>query len=214
MLKKMALAMFALTAGFMAPQAAAQPYVEGRHYVRLEQPVREMDSARIEVALAFEFSSAHSFSFEPPFQAWAKRQLADVAVQRVHVMWNPQMEPLTRGYYTAQALKIGEMVHMPIFNAIHLERKSLATAEQWADFFSVYGVDKAKALSTFNAFIVTSQIKQAEARARGFKLTGAPELVVGGKYRVSAQMAGSHESMLKVVDFLVEKERSRRAGGQ
>lgn len=218
MLTKIVTALFALVVSAMALPAAAQSggYVEGRHYVRLNQPVKQVDPTKIEVALVFAFSSPHSFSFESAFQAWAKKQPTDVAIQRVHVMWNPQMEPITRAYYTAQALKIGDKVHMPIFNAFHLENKqrSLVTAEQWADFFAGYGVDKAKSLSTFNSFAVTSQVKQAEARVRGFKVTETPELVVGGVYRISPRLAGGHEPMLVIADFLVAKLRSERAGGQ
>ena len=120
------------------------------------------------------------------------------------------MEPLVRGYYTSIALGIKEKTHMAIFNAMHLEHKQIATPEQWADFFAGYGVDKATALSTFNSFGVTSQIKQAEARARSYKVTGTPEMVVDGKYRVSSRLAGGHPEMLKVVDFLVAKTRAER----
>ena len=88
------------------------------------------------------------------------------------------------------------------------------TAEQWADFFTNYGVDKAKALSTYNSFGVTSQIKQAEARARSYKITGTPEMVVDGKYRISSRLAGGHAEMLKVVDFLVAKIRAERAAAK
>jgi protein dithiol oxidoreductase (disulfide-forming) len=34
---------------------------------------------------------------------------------------------------------------------------------------------------------------------------------VNGKYRISAAMAGGFEGMLRVADFLIEKERAARA---
>lgn len=191
-------------------QEASSEYQEGKHYEILEQAVRTTDPSKIEVAEVFAYSCSHCFDFEPLIQAWEKKQPADVYLSQTHAMWNPQMEPLVRGYYTSIALKVKEKTHMAIFNALHLERKQIVTAEQWADFFAAYGVDKAKALSTFNSFGVTSQIKQAEARARGFKVTGTPEMVVEGKYRVSSRLAGSHAEMLKVVDFLVAKTRAER----
>lgn len=191
-------------------QEASSEYLEGQHYVRLEQPVRTSDPSKIEVAEVFAYSCPHCFDFEPLLHAWEKKQAGDVYLSQTHAMWNPQMEPLVRGYYTSIALKVKEKTHMDVFKAMHLERKQIVTAEQWADFFAVYGVDKAKALSTFNSFGVTSQIKQAEARARGYKVTGTPEMVVEGKYRVSARLAGGHEEMLKVVDFLVAKARAER----
>lgn len=193
-------------------QESAGTYKEGEHYVVLEQPVRTADPTKIEVAEVFAYSCPHCFDFEPMLQAWEKKQPADVYLSQTHAMWSPQMEPLVRGYYTSVALKIKEKTHMAVFKAMHLERKQIVTAEQWAEFFAAYGVDKAAAISTFNSFGVTSQIKQAEARARSYKITGTPEMVVDGKYRISSRLAGGHAEMLKVVDFLVAKIRAERAG--
>ena len=191
-------------------QEASSQYLEGQHYVLLEQPVRTSDPSKIEVAEVFAYSCPHCFDFEPLLHAWEQKQGKDVYLSQTHAMWNPQMEPLVRGYYTSIALGIKDKTHMAIFKAMHLEHKQINTPEQWADFFAIYGVDKAKALSTYNSFGVTSQIKQAEARARGYKVTGTPEMVVEGKYRVSSRLAGGHAEMLKVVDFLVAKARAER----
>lgn len=191
-------------------QEKSSEYLEGKHYVLLEQPVRTADPSKIEVAEVFAYSCPHCFHFEPLLQAWEKKMPADVYLVQTHAMWNPQMEPLIRGYYTSLTLKVKEQTHMAVFNALHMEHKNFATAEQWADFFATYGVDKATAISTYNSFGVTSQIKQAEARTRGYKVTGTPELVVNGKYRVSSRLTGGHEEMLKVVDFLVAKERASK----
>lgn len=191
-------------------QESVDTYKEGQHYVVLEQPVRTSDPSKIEVAEVFAYSCPHCFDFEPLLHAWEQKQGPDIYLSQTHAMWNPQMEPLVRAYYTSVALKVKEKTHIAIFNALHLERKQINTAEQWADFFAIYGVDKAKALSTYNSFGVTSQIKQAEARARSYKITGTPEMVVDGKYRISSRMAGGHAEMLKVVDFLVAKIRAER----
>jgi len=191
-------------------QEASSQYLEGQHYVLLEQPVRTSDPSKIEVAEVFAYSCPHCFDFEPLLHAWEQKQGKDVYLSQTHAMWNPQMEPLVRGYYTSIALGIKDKTHMAIFKSMHLEHKQINTPDQWATFFAAYGVDKAKALSTYNSFGVTSQIKQAEARARGYKVTGTPEMVVEGKYRVSSRLAGGHAEMLKVVDFLVAKARAER----
>lgn len=191
-------------------QETSSEYLEGQHYVLLEQTVRTTDPGKIEVAEVFAYSCPHCFDFEPMLQAWEKKQPKDVYLAQTHAFWNPSMEPLVRGYYTSIALHLKEKTHMAVFNTLHLEHKQLNTAEQWADFFATYGADKAKALSTFNSFGVSSQIKQADARARSYKVTSTPEMVVDGKYRVSSRLAGGHAEMLKVVDFLVAKVRAER----
>ncbi|HED18132.1 MAG TPA: hypothetical protein ENI74_01345, partial [Gammaproteobacteria bacterium] len=48
----------------------------------------------------------------------------------------------------------------------------------------------------------------AKQAASQYGIKGVPTMVVNGKYRTSASMAGSNKKMLEVVDFLVEKERA------
>lgn len=194
--------------------AMADDYREGEHYVVLQPAVRTADPGKIEVAEVFAYSCPHCFHFEPLLQAWEKKQAADVYLMQVHANWNSQMEPLIRGYYTSVALKIRDQTHMAVFNALHLEHKNLTSAAQWADFFAPFGIDKAKAISTYNSFGVASQVKQADARTRQYQVRGTPELIVNGKYRVSSRLTGGQEEMLKVADFLVAKERAARQGSQ
>lgn len=182
-------------------------YVAGTHYVELDQPVRTSDPARIEVAEIFSYHCGHCFAFEPVLQAWKKQQADDVVVVQTHAIWNKPMRTMAQAFYTIQTLKIADKAHMGIFNAIHLEHKQFNTPEQWAAFLAGYGSDKETILKTFNSFGVTSQVNQADARARGYGVTGTPEMVVNGKYRISSRLPGGQAEMLKVVDFLVEKER-------
>jgi thiol:disulfide interchange protein DsbA len=42
---------------------------------------------------------------------------------------------------------------------------------------------------------------------RQYGIGGVPAIVVNGKYHSSAAQAGSYEQLLKVIDYLVDKER-------
>jgi thiol:disulfide interchange protein DsbA len=183
-------------------------FVEGKHYVVLDQPVRTNNPGKIEVAEIFSYHCGHCFSFEPALQAWKKQQPEDVVVVQTHAMWNEQMKQMAQAFYTTQALKIADKAHMGIFNAIHLERKQFNTPQQWAAFLANFGSDEATILKTFNSFGVTSQVSQADARARGYGITSTPEMVVNGKYRISSRLTGGQAEMLKVAEFLVAKERA------
>jgi len=191
-------------------ETSPRKFTAGEHYIVLDQPVRTSDSSKIEVAEVFSYHCGHCFHFEPALQAWEQTLPEDVVMVQTHAIWNQQMENLARGYYTIMALGIKEQAHMAVFNAIHLHHKSLNTAEQWADFLSTYGTDKASVLKTFNSFGVGSQVKQASARARGYGITGTPELVVNGKYRITSSKLKSQEEMLQVAEFLIEKERTEK----
>ena len=200
------------TAVFAAdPAPAPTSYVEGKDYTVLSEPVRPADPTKIEVAEAFMYTCPHCYHFEPLVSSWAKKQLSDVVLVQTHIVFNPSIEPYQRGYYTAIALKIKDKVHNDIFKAIHVGHQEFNTAQNWADFLSQYGVTKEAVLQTYNSFGVTSQINQANARQRGFKISSTPQLVVDGRYSINSRVEGGHEAMLKVAQFLVDKVRAERA---
>jgi len=74
-----------------------------------------------------------------------------------------------------------------------------------------HGVDGEEFLKNYNSFGVNAKMQQAQAKIRGARVTGTPTMLVNGKYRVTASMAGSHEAALEVVDYLIEQERAGQA---
>lgn len=193
------------------PATPAANYVEGKDYALLDEPVRPQDPSKIEVAEVFSYLCGHCFHFESLVAPWAKTQKPDVAFVQVHASWSAAMAPYQRGYYTAVLLKVKSKSHQATFDAIHRDSKELGSAEAWAEFLSQFGVSKQVVLSSYNSFAVNSLVAQADARVRGYKISATPELVVDGKYRVSSRLVGSHEEMLKVAQFLVDKTRAERA---
>jgi thiol:disulfide interchange protein DsbA len=108
-------------------------------------------------------------------------------------------------------LKVLDLVHMPIFEAIHVKREPVRTEADFAAIFAAQGIDSDKFTKAYNSFGMSSMVNQAKARVRGYRVQGTPEVIVNGKYRVSTRQAGGFEGMLSVTDFLIEKE--RRAAG-
>jgi thiol:disulfide interchange protein DsbA len=205
------LSVFAAEPAAKPAVAPAGDYIEGKHYVVLDEQVRPQDPSKIEVAEVFSYLCGHCFHFEPLVSAWAKTQKPDVAFVPVHASWSAAMAPYQRGFYTAVLLKVKNKSHQATFDRIHRSGQELATAEAWADFLSQYGVTKQAVLSSYNSFAVNSLLAQADARVRGYKISSTPELIVDGRYRVSSRLVASHEEMLKVAQFLVDKTRAERA---
>jgi len=205
-----ALAVLLLSVPFaLAAQEAAPKYVEGTHYVRLAQPVRTADPSRIEVTEVFWYGCIHCFHLEPLINDWKKALKPDVDFERSPAIWNQMMAVHAQAFYTAQALGVLEKMHAPLFNALNEEHKKLDNEDDLAAFFAEHaGVKDADFRKAFKSFGVESSVKQADARARSYGITGTPELVVNGKFRVSGRTAGTPADMLKVVDFLVEQERA------
>ncbi len=206
-------AVFALMISLVAcadDHSASATYQAGTHYTVLETPVRTRNPNKIEVTEVFWYGCGHCFTFEPIVHEWESQQADDVDFRQSPAMWSGPMEIHARAFYVAKALGVSDKTHQPMFSALNLQRKPLNNVDQLSDFFVELGVDAEKFKKAYNSFGVTSQVKQADSRARSYKISGTPEIVVDGKYRVSARMAGGQAEMLKVVDYLVSKIRAEK----
>ncbi len=205
-----AMATVALMAGSSMgiAQDGDKQYAAETHYDVITPPIRTSDPAKIEVVEFFWYGCGHCYTFEPVIGQWKKNLSDDVDFQGSPAIWNKPMELHARAFYTAQVLGVSDKLHLPIFQAMNVDRKPLGSERDIATLFADHGVAVEDFNKAFNSFGVTSQVNQANARARSAKITGTPELMVNGKYRVSTRKAGSQAEMLKIVDFLVEKERA------
>ena len=116
-------------------------------------------------------------------------------------------EPHAYAFYALEAMGELDKVHDALFDALAGERRPLNSPEALADFVADYGVDPEEFVSTYKSFGVNARMQKAQSKIRGARITGTPTMLVNGKYTVSASMAGSHEAVLEVVDYLVAKER-------
>lgn len=187
---------------------SADNFVAGTHYEVLPTPVATRDKNKIEVVALFWYGCSHCFSFEPMLVSWEKTLPADVDFHHVPAVWNNTMKLHAQAFYTARALNVMDKFHQPFFNAMHVERQRLSNQNSIEQFFGKIGVDSKAFNNTFNSFGVNSQVKLAESRASSYRMQGTPELVVNGKYRIAGALAGSHANMIKVAEFLVNKERA------
>jgi thiol:disulfide interchange protein DsbA len=189
-------------------QSAESKYVAGTHYSVLSQPIRTRNKDKIEVIEMFWYGCGHCYNFEPLLKRWKSTTSSDVDFWQSPAMWNKAMQIHAQAYFAALALGELDKVHNPMFSALNVDRKRLLDQDAIGDLFAANGVPRDKFNQAFNSFGVKSQVRQADARARAYKISGTPEIVVNGKYRVSASMAGGQAKMLEVVDFLIAKERS------
>ena len=211
MLKRYSLVFMALVAlPLMALSALAEEWVEGEHYDVITPALRGK-SDKIEVTEFFWYGCTHCYSFEPQIAQWKKSLDDDVVVVGSPAMWNALMEVHAKAFYAAQVLGVLDKVHMPLFQAINVDRKRLDSEDELAALFAANGVAREDFQRAFNSFGVGSQVRQANSRARSARITGTPAMMVAGKYRISTRKAGSQANMLKLATFLIEKERAARA---
>jgi protein dithiol oxidoreductase (disulfide-forming) len=206
-------ATLALLSFACSAQDAGSQYQEGKHFKAVAKVAKPADPKRITVEEFFWYGCQHCFHFEPDISAWVKKKPADVDFLRMPAsLGRPEGIAHQKAYYTAEALGVTEKIHKPLFDAIHEQRQPLMTQDALARFFnSQVGVLPDVFNSTFTGFAVDSRVRRADALAKDYLIFSVPTVVVGGKYQVTAAMAGgTFADMTKVMDYLVQKVRKER----
>ena len=204
-----ALASMALSAATVSAQTA--PYQEGIEYVSLDKRVpTEAGKGKIEVIEFFWYSCPHCNAFEPRFASWVKALPKDVEVKRVPVRFRDDFEPQQRMYYVLEALDKVEALHGKLFQAIHVEKQNLGSAEALAQWADKNGIPKAKFAELYNAFGVVTKAKRAHQLQEAFKVQGVPALGIGGRFYTDGSLSGSMERALQITDYLIAEIRKGR----
>jgi thiol:disulfide interchange protein DsbA len=198
-------------AAVLAGQARAQGGgpVEGKHFVRLGQPVPATVAGKIEVVEFFWYGCPHCNNFEPMLDAWAKRLAPDVAFRRAPVAFRE--EPFVahqRIFYALEAMSLVEAMHRKVFYAIHNDRARLDKPADIQAFMAKNGVDGAKFLDAYNSFSVQTKSRQAKQLAEAYKIDGVPAMGIQGRFYTSATLAGGADQALAVTEFLVNRVRT------
>ena len=191
-----------------ACQADTEQYKEGVHYEMLPEAVSTSDPTRIEVVEVFWYGCSHCYSFESNINPWSRVLADDVNFQRVPAVWHATMGLHAKAYYTAKALKVLDKLHAAIFEAMNLKKQKLENQEDIAKIFVENGVSLERFNKVFNSKGIEMAVDLAMKKQERYRTQGTPEVIVNGKYRVSGRTAGGNESMLKVADFLIQKERA------
>jgi protein dithiol oxidoreductase (disulfide-forming) len=188
---------------------SAETFREGEHYQVLATPLSIKASDKIEVVELFWYGCPHCFHFEPLITEWLKHKPDDVEFRRVPAVFAENWVPHARAFFAVEALGVADKFHAPLFRAIHEENKKIFDEEALVRFAESVGIPSTSFRDAYAGFAVDGKVKQAMKYTRDSGITGVPAVIVNGKYRTGAQMAGGQDKVLKVVDFLVDKERTR-----
>lgn len=182
--------------------------IEGKYQrIRPQQPT-ETPEGVIEVVDIFGYRCPHCFRFLPVMERFEQEKPEDVAIRHMPVIFRKSWEAPARAYYTAKLLGVVEQVHRPIFEALHMHNRPMDNVEDWRSLFVAHGVDAADFDKTFGSFGVDSLIRKSVVMQERYGITGTPSVVVNGKYRVPAGLAGGYENMIEITRGLIELERA------
>lgn len=195
----------------VAAGSAQAALTAGKEYTLLNPPRPTESGKKIEVIEFFYYGCPHCFNLEPNLEAWRKTLPADVAFRRIPGVFRDSWMPLTKLYYTLEAMGLTEKLHANVFNAIHVENTDLGSDKAILDWVAKHGVDRKKFAATFNSFAIQNKAQQARSLTQSYGVQGVPAIVVDGKYMTSSSQAGGHENVMKTVDDLIAKARSERS---
>lgn len=208
----------ALLAAGVVPAARAQGGpVEGRHYVRLAQPLPGT-TGKVEVIEFFFYRCPHCFALDPALEAWAHRQPADVTLRRVPVGQQAVLKLHQRMFYALEAMGgLTPAVHAGIFNAFHRQGTDANDEAAVVALVGRLGVDSAKFRAALNSFGVQTRLAQGHKLAEACGVDTVPALVVGGRWRTGPNLAGTPgqteaqqgQQTLAVVDQLIKLSRGK-----
>ena len=180
--------------------------VTSSDYDVFDQPYATENSEQVVVYEFFGYPCPHCFTFQPYIEKWLENKPNYVKLVRVPLNFQQGWDILQQAYFTSEVMGISEESHMKLFNAIHKENKRFRSIEDIAQWFAdETDVNKDEFLSTANSFILDSKQRQADNMGFKMQVTSTPTVIINGKYKPSKNIR-DRESIMKVLDFLVEKE--------
>ncbi len=193
-------------------QAQAKPPEAGVDYLVLDKRAAvDAPAGKIEVVEFFWYNCPHCHVFEPTLEAWIKQRAPkDLAFRQVPIAFQDSFVPQQRLFYALEAMGLLNQLHSKVFAAIHTEKKNLTSMEQIVDWVAKQGVDKAKFLTQYNSFSVSTKATRGTQLQNTYQVQGVPALGVAGRYYTDGGLAKSMERALQVVEFLVAQVRSGR----
>ena len=191
--------------------AQEEQFIEGGHYELLDevQPVQTGD--KIEVVEMFWYRCPHCFRLEPYLIQWKENIPENAAYVPIPALLNPRWEFHARAFYTFEALGIVDEVHKEFFDAIHLERLNISTVEELQAWVDSQDIGNHDIIGTFSSFAVENKLNFAGVMSRKYGITGVPAIIVDGRYRTSVSLAGGHDKLIELINFLIVKAAEARA---
>mgnify|MGYP002632481700 FL=1 len=190
--------------------SSAQEFKEDVNFFPLlvEQPVRTGD--RIEVLEIFWYGCPHCYALEPYLKKWLKNKPEFVEFVQLPAVLNRSWEFDARVFYTFVALGLIDELHEAYFDAIHKDRKRMKNVEQVASWTQEQGVNPQLIMDTFNSFGVDSMLANATQMSGRYEADGVPTIIIDGKYRTTVSLAGGHNEIIDLINYLAQRAKSER----
>jgi len=188
----------------------------GKDYAPVQPPQPTDSGSKIEVLEFFWYGCPHCNNLQPSLEAWLKRKPADVEFRRVPAVFQDSWVPMTRAYYTIEAMGLVDKLHQEMFATLHKQRVQLRDANAIFDWAASKGVDRKKFADTYNSFGINGRTQRSIELTRKYDIPGTPALVVDGRYLTAPSMtlkadrSVDYDRFFQVVDGLIAEARKAK----
>ena len=188
-------------------------FKEGTHYSRLipTQPTVGGPD-KIEVAEVFMYSCPHCYDLEGHMHLWEESKNPDVRLVRIPAAFNQIAQLHAQLYYTEVFLtKSGKLQDQNafrnmVFEEFHRRGNRIASEATIQKLFERSGITAEDFSRTWNSFEVNQALRLAADLARRYNIMSVPAIIVNGKYKTDAGMAGSYPKLIELIDELTARE--------
>lgn len=176
-------------------------------------PKQQLSSTeRIEVVYFFYYGCEWCYRFEPVVVEWLKRKPTDVSFRRVPVLRNSRWIPLTRAYYTYEAMDLLPRLHAKTYRAFHDEEVNLQSEGELFAWVAKQGVKRDRFETVFHSEATTARLIDSRTLTDTFEIESTPSVSVDGRYLTSSGMTGGVVELMRTVDELIRLARDERLG--
>jgi thiol:disulfide interchange protein DsbA len=190
--------------------------VRDRDYRLIDPPQPVESGGEVEVLEFFWYGCPHCYHLEPSLTAWLKHKPDGVVFKRVPAVFSESWVPLTKAYFTMEALGLVDKLNDAVYKAIHEEHMRLQDPRVLFDWVAKRGVDRQKFADTYNSFAVKSRAQHAIDMTKRYDIPGTPSLVVDGKYLTAPSMTLNanntidYDRYFRVLDEVITLARKNR----
>ena len=175
-------------------------------YKKLPTPQPTRTGDKIEVLEVFWYGCPHCYHFEPVIEKWLEEKADYIEFVRMPGVLGKNWLPHARAFYTAEKLGILDIIHTPLFDAIHKDKRKILDERSLRVYLSEHGISGDEFDQAYNSREVEEKVRAAFSAGQNYALTGVPAIIINGKYGTSASMAGSFEKIIDVINTLAAKE--------
>lgn len=180
-------------------------WIEGTHYTKISDSASEQKN----VKEYFSFWCPHCYQAEPFMKELAKRLNEDTAFIKVHVNFMgflPQAAQDTGTLALMSARASGNEAAFvdALFNAIHVERQSLNSLEDFATIYASSNNEDSPLKDAASAFAVKNLVKTNNAYMTEYRphIKGVPAIIVNDQYTVALGSGLNMDELVELINWL------------